>query len=60
MRRQSYFWVFVVVFQAFKNYFVPNTIPKKEFGFMYLKSMVLLYTLFKQTRFLSMLAKFTW
>jgi hypothetical protein len=29
MRRQSCFWVFAVVFQSFKNYFVPNTFPNK-------------------------------
>jgi len=37
MRRQSYFWVFAVVFQSFKNYFVPNTFPNKGISVYVLK-----------------------
>ena len=37
MRRQSCFWVFAVVFQSFKNYFVPNTFPNKGISVYVLK-----------------------
>jgi hypothetical protein len=29
MKSQSYCWVFAVVFQSFKSYFVPSTFPNK-------------------------------
>ena len=52
-------WVFAVVFQSFKNYFVPSTFPNKGISVDVLEKYGTFYTLFKQTRFLSMLAKFT-
>ena len=36
-RRQSCFWVFAVVFQSFKHYFVPSTFPNKGISVYVLK-----------------------